>query len=205
MKFYLSSFKIGNEGKKLKGLVKNKKIGYIPNGMDFSEATLENREKLISYNLNNLRQLELEPEVLNLRNYFGKPNELAKKLDELKAVWISGGNVFVLRQAMKLSGFDRYVQTHLDKNFVYAGYSAAICVLCENLKPLKIVDKSEDFPYQEIQKTIWKGLGILTYTLLPHYKSDHPETEVISKAVQYCIENNIPYKTLKDGEVLILE
>ena len=40
--------------------------------------------------------------------------------------------------------------------------------------------------------------------ILPHYKSDHPESEDIDKEVEYCDKNNIPYKTLRDGEVMIL-
>ena len=41
--------------------------------------------------------------------------------------------------------------------------------------------------------------------LLPHYDSDHPESEDIAKEVEYCKNNNVPYKTLRDGEVIILE
>jgi hypothetical protein len=41
MKFYLSSFKIGNQGNKLKALVSNNKIGYIPNALDFNGANLQ--------------------------------------------------------------------------------------------------------------------------------------------------------------------
>jgi dipeptidase E len=132
-------------------------------------------------------------------------NKLTNKLDDLKAVYISGGNTFVLRQAMILSGFDRYIQTHLDKEFVYSGFSAAICILYKDMKALQMVDKADDFPYSEIKKTIWEGLGILDYLILPHYKSDHSESNDIDKEVEYCINNNIPYKTLKDGEVIILE
>jgi dipeptidase E len=206
MKFYLSSFKIGNQGKKLKSLVKNKKIGYIPNALDFTGANSEKINELNSISINELNQLGLEPEILDLKDYFGIPEKLYLKLDELKAVYISGGNTFVLRQAMRLSGFDRYVQTHLDDNdFVYAGFSAAICILYKDMEALQIVDKPDDFPYKEIKKTIWEGLGVLDYLILPHYNSDHSESEGINQEVDYCKKNNIPYKTLRDGEVIILE
>jgi dipeptidase E len=37
-----------------------------------------------------------------------------------------------------------------------------------------------------------------------HYKSDHPESTSIDKEVEYCEKNNIPYQTLKDGEVIVV-
>ncbi len=205
MKFYLSSYKIGNQGNKLKEMIPNKKIFYIPNAMDFTAKDLERKKINMSNQINSLKQLGLEPEVLDLRDYFGKSKELFKKLDEVKAIWINGGNTFVLRQAMKLSGFDRYIQTNLNNDFLYAGFSAALCILYKDMKSLQIVDDPYDFPYKEIKETIWEGLGILDYMILPHFDSDHPESEDIEKEVQYCIENNIPYKTLRDGEVIIIE
>lgn len=35
MKFYLSSYKIGNETEELKELARGKKIGFIPNALDY--------------------------------------------------------------------------------------------------------------------------------------------------------------------------
>jgi dipeptidase E len=52
---------------------------------------------------------------------------------------------------------------------------------------------------------IWEGLGIIDYVIVPHYKSDHPESEIMEEVVEYLIENKIPYKTLRDGEVIIVE
>ena len=205
MKFYLSSFKVGNKGKKLASFVKNKKIGYISNAMDFTEANPKRRNIHIANDLKELEELSLEPEVLDLKDYFGESKELFKKLDELKAVYISGGNTFVLRQAMRLSGFDNYIIKNLNNDFVYAGFSAAICILYKDMKVLQIVDKPNDFPYDEISETIWDGLGVLDYMILPHYKSDHPESEDIDKEVEYCKKNKVPYKTLSDGQVIILE
>jgi dipeptidase E len=45
---------------------------------------------------------------------------------------------------------------------------------------------------------------ILDYAIAPHYKSDHPESADIDKCVAYFKENNIRYKTLRDGEAIII-
>ncbi|HLD85169.1 MAG TPA: Type 1 glutamine amidotransferase-like domain-containing protein [archaeon] len=206
MKFYLSSYKIGNEPEKLKQLVSNGKIGYISNALDFSSANKERRKKHIESDITDLRNLGLEVELLDLKAYFGKQSGLKKKIDKLGEVFVSGGNTFVLRQAMKLSGFDKiFKQLVKRKDFLYAGYSAGICVLAPDLKALKIVDDPKDKPYRQVKQTIWKGLGFLDYIILPHYKSNHPESADIDKEVEYCKKNKIPFKTLRDGEVIIIK
>ena len=117
-----------------------------------------------------------------------------------------GGNTFVLRQAMKLSGFDAILKSMLKKdNILYGGYSAGICVLAPTMRGLELVDHPEAKPYGKKYKTIWEGLGILNYLIVPHYKSDHPESKRMNKVVKYVIDNKMLFKTLRDGEVIIIE
>jgi len=104
MKYYLSSYELGRETGKLESLAPKGKIGYIPNARDFTGADPERKAKRNTNDMNSLRELGLEVELVNLNDYFGKQDKLKKKLEELGAIFISGGNVFVLRQAMKLSG-----------------------------------------------------------------------------------------------------
>jgi dipeptidase E len=204
MKYYLSSYEIGNETEKLKTLVPKGKIGYIPNARDFTGADPERRAKRNENDMGSLRKLGLEVEMLNLQDYFGKRDELKKKLEELGAIFISGGNVFVLRQAMKLSGLDEILEEIKDTNFLYAGYSAAGCVLAPSLKGMDIVDPL-DTPYDEQKEILWDGLGFIDFRFMPHWDSNHPESADIDKEIAYCKENKIPYKAIRDGEVIIIE
>lgn len=204
MKFYLSSYELGNETEKLKNLVSKGKIGYIPNARDFTSADPERRAKRNDNNMGSLRALDLEVELVDLRNYFGKQDELKKKLAELGAIFISGGNVFVLRQAMKLSGLDEILKELLNTDFLYAGYSAAGCVLAPDLKGMELVDPL-DVPYNEQKEIIWEGLGFVDFRFMPHWDSNHPESADIDKEIAYCKENNISYRAIRDGEVIIIE
>ena len=205
MKFYLSSYKLGNETERLKMLIPHNKIGYIPNALDFSKADLERKKRHIEKDTAALRELGVGTEVIDLRDYFGKDDELEKKIRGLRAIFISGGNVFVLRQAMKLSGLDHILQKFKDKeDFLYAGYSAAGCVLFSDLNAYAIVDDPTDTPYEDQKEVIWEGLGLIDFAFMPHYKSDHPESVDIDKEVEFCEKNNIPYRTLHDGEVIII-
>lgn len=201
MKFYLSSYKVGDKTNLLKQMVKGK-IGFIPNSLDFVDdlSWRESNEK----NIRDLTDLGIEVELLDLRDYFGKKEKLKKKLDGLAGVWVRGGNTFILRRAMSLSGFDELIKKIERKDFLYGGYSAGVCVLAPSLKGLSQVDNPSLNPYNKSKKIIWEGLGLLNFLILPHYKSDHPESKLIDQEVEFCRKNKIPFKTLRDGETIIL-
>ncbi len=207
MKFYLSSYKIGNEIEKLKALipVNNKKTAYISNALDFS-SDVERRKQSEQSDIEQLKRFGLDVELLDLRNYFDKKSELMQRITDFGVIWVRGGNCFVLRQAMKLSGFDVVLKDLIKKDdILYGGYSAGVCVLAPTLRGMELVDDPNVRPYESQKETIWDGVGILNYSVAPHYKSDHPESGKVDEAVEYMIKNKIPLKTLRDGEVIIIE
>ena len=206
MKFYLSSYKIGNKVNRLKKMLpKNRKTAYIPNALD-GYPDLERSEESKRKDIAQLTELGLEVELIDLRKYFGKQKELSKKLSAFGVIWVRGGNTFVLRQAMALSGFDKIFKQLLNKKDVlYGGYSAGICILAPTLHGLELVDNKKQRPYGKKSKVMWQGLNVLDYCIIPHYKSDHPETKLVDKTVEYCIKNKILFKTLRDGEVIIID
>ena len=201
MKYYLSSYNIGGRPEKLQELARGKRIGVIPNAIDFLSRA--EWSKSTSQKTADLSDLSIDVVLLDLKEYFGRKEELQKVLETLGGVWVRGGNTFVLRQAMKLSGFDDLITSMERKDFLYAGYSAGICVLAPSLRALQQVDDPSQKPYGE-HEVIWDGLGLIDYIILPHYKSDHPESADIDKEVAFCQQNNIPYKTLRDGEVIVI-
>lgn len=206
MKLYLSSTKLRDETEKLVRLIPHKKIGYVPNAEDSTGADPERKKKHIEKDVDFLRALGLDVEIVDLRDYFGKQGQLKKIITELGAIFVSGGNVFVLRQAMKLSGLDHILKKlQSDPDFLYSGYSAAGCVLSLSLKPYEIVDDATDTPYIELKEVLWDGLGFINYAFLPHWQSDHPESAGVEKEIEFCKLKNIPYKALRDGEVIIIE
>ena len=208
MKYYLSSYKLGRETEKLKKLVKNTsgKFTYIPNARDFTGADLERKRQGTEEDMTQLREVGIEVELLDLQDYFGKQGELKEKLLSLGGVYISGGNSFVLRQAMRLSGLDSIILEMSDRaDFIYSGYSAAVCILCPTLKYYAITDDANNFPYHQLKEQIWEGLGVLDFIFEPHYHSDHPESASTDKEIQALIEDKVLFRAYKDGEVLILE
>ncbi len=204
MRLYLSSFKFGNHINKLRELVGlGSGAVIILNARDYKEP--ENRNQYLQWEIETLSGIGFNAEELDLRNYFGKEKELDNLLNKKQLVWIDGGNTFLLRRAMKQSGFDNVIKKLLkDDKIVYAGFSAACVVLQKDMHGLDIVDDPNIVSDGYENETIWEGLGLINFYLAVHYKSDHPESAVVDKEIELCEKNNIPYKTLRDGEVLIM-
>ncbi len=205
MKLYLSSYKLGNHPQSLANLIgKNKKIAIIPNALDVY-TDLERRADTLQREREGLLQIGLKPEELDLINYFGQPDNLNKKLSEFGAVWVLGGNTFALRRAFQETGMDVWLQEHRDDaNFVYAGYSAGVCVLSPSLVGLETVDEPHLIPSGYKPEIIWEGIGLIDFAFAPHYQSDHPESAAVNDEVEYYKKHGIKYRTLHDGEVIII-
>jgi len=205
MKLYLSSYKLGHKTDILKDWIKTNKdnrIALIQNAGDGYGSPPEVIAEKRASHTKLLSDIGFDVTVLDLKEYFGKEKQLIETIKSFRAFWVVGGNTFVLRQAMKLSGFDKFLLSLEDKDgYLYGGWSAGICVLASNLDGLKIVDDPKSNPYNT--EIIWQGLGLLDYLPLPHYQSDHPESSDIDKAVAYAQQNGINYKTLRDGEVIV--
>jgi dipeptidase E len=202
MQLYLSSFEFGNEVDTLKRLAAGRRLGFIPNALDHVQPA--NREKSNNQRLAELRGLGIDAIVLDLASFFGKPDALRAAVDDVDGLWVRGGNTFVLRKAMRLSGFDVAMDDLMTKDFLYSGYSAGVCVLAPRLDGLKRVDDPNVIPYPD-REPLWEGLGILDYLSLPHFQSNHTESAMIDQAVEHCTAEGIPFRTLRDGEVIVIE
>jgi len=209
MEYYLSSYKLGGEREvqQLKELIPpNNKTAYISNALDFSDDT-ERRAQSEQSDIDQLTAVGLDVGKIDLRDYFGQSEKLAEDIQKYGVIWIRGGNVFVLRQAMKLSGFDDILKklSEEDNDVLYGGYSAGVCVLAPSLKGLELVDDTTKLPYPQQQEPIWEGLNLLDYSVVPHYQSDHPETELVNEVVERYRNDGTPFKTLSDGEAIVIK
>lgn len=206
MKLYLSSYRLGNYADKLKELIgkENARVAVSVNALDFSTHT-DRKQAVLDRELEDIRSLGFDPVHLDLCNYF-KNDGLDDAIKEYDAVWFSGGNTFILAKAFKQSGFDELFQTRIKNgDLVYAGYSAAFCVLNTDLHGVELVDdrNAEAEGYESGE--IWEGLGVIDFYPIVHFRSDHPESDDVEKEYNYVVENNIPYKTFRDGDVYVVD
>lgn len=203
MKLYLSSYLLGNKIDEIKKWIKenNNKILLICNARDAKIQDEKEKNKILQ-NIKMLEDVGFQVKILDLKQYFNNKDTLEKDIANYSSFCVIGGNVFVLRQAMKLSGFDNFLRkiSNNDK-YLYIGYSAGSCVLSNSLKGFDLVDDPIN-PYND-DDVIYEGIGLINYNIAPHYKSNHKESEAVEKVVEYFNTNNIKYKALRDGDVLI--
>lgn len=209
MKLYLASYRLGEYPEKFTDLLgsvtKNKKVALITNALDFTNNYFE-LTKSVQRDKRDIEGLGLEVEEIDLREYFGKTEALRKKMQEFNAVYVRGGNVFVLRRAFAESGFDLILHEFAGRDdFVYAGFSAGMCVLSPNLSGLELVDDPEIDPEHYTQQRITKGLGLIDFSVAPHFRSDHPESQKINSVVDYYLNHAVVFVALTDTDILIQE
>jgi dipeptidase E len=204
MRLYLSSFRNGNKPEELLKLIgEGRRTALISNAQDWKSQA--DRTADLEQESARLKNMGLEPEEVDLRQYFDNQDGLLEALLKFDLIWVRGGNVFVLRRAFRQSGADIVIPNLLkDDALAYGGYSAGIDILQPHLHGIELVDDPYVVPDGYDKETIWDCLGLLPYCVAPHYKSDHPESADIDKTVDYYIENHIPFIALHDGEVIVI-
>jgi dipeptidase E len=142
---------------------------------------------------------------LDLRQSFGKPQELAERLRDVGLVWVVGGNAFLLRRAMRQSGFDRLIGDLLaEDRLVYGGWSAGAVVAGPDLRGIELMDDPQVVTPGYEPEICWSGLGLIQTRIVPHYKSDHPEAPDADRLVTRMLLEGTPHLALRDGETLIV-
>jgi len=203
----LSSFLLGNRPERLMELAGAKrKALVIANACDgFDPAK---RGLRVERELEALGALGFWAEELDLRKHFregGDREGLHAELFSAGLVWARGGNSFVLRRAMRQSGFDEILVEALRRDdLVFGGYSGGIAVLAPSLRGIELVNDIASAPEGYNPEVIWAGLGILPWSVVPHYKSPHWSSPGIDTVVAYLENHKVPYRTLSDGEALII-
>jgi dipeptidase E len=203
MRLYLSSFDLGDEPEQLVALAGSaRRAAIIVNALDNRP---DGRAVWLKKQTDKLVGLGFSVVELDLRSYFERSDELKRFLGDIDLVWINGGNAFILRRAMKQSGFDALIKCALARDeIVYAGFSAAAVIAYDSLRGLEIIDDAQDVPPGYDTNIVWEGLGLVPFAIAVHFKSDHSESELVDGEIAFYEANGIPYRTLRDGEALIV-
>jgi len=142
-------------------------------------------------------------EELDLRDYFSAPTELPKRLANLDLVWALGGNAFVLARAMTQARFRDALHQQLPRpEFTYGGYSAGACVAGPDLQGIDFIDDPTILPDGYPPATEPQCLRLVPYRIVPHWRSQHQESERAERAAAHLAKNGLPHRCLRDGEVV---
>ncbi|MBT0565607.1 Type 1 glutamine amidotransferase-like domain-containing protein [Williamsia sp. CHRR-6] len=193
MHLYLSSFGIGDHPDALVELVGvGARIGVVLNAIDdrsASDRTLAGRLES-----DELRRLGLVPTELDLRVATD-----VDRLAEVAAVWVRGGNTFVLRDALAVAGADEVISARVRaQTMTYAGYSAGGAVLAPDLDWVAEVDDS-----RAVASPRFDGLGLIDRPVVPHVGGRYPEALECSALSARLDAAGRAHVALRDGDVLI--
>lgn len=91
-------------------------------------------------------------------------SETAAALDDVDAVFVSGGNVFHLLSVLRRTGVDRLLTDRVHAGMLYLGASAGACVVGADIEPLGLLDDPTEAP----DLTSTTGLGWIDEVIVPH-------------------------------------
>jgi dipeptidase E len=121
-----------------------------------------------------------------------------------KVIWALGGNAFLLRRAMRESGFEDLIHGLLTEGIIYGGWSAGACVAGDSLRAIELMDVPEaTAPGYAQGEPIWDGLNLVPFSIIPHFRSNHPEATAAERAVQWARDHDIKFQALQDGAVIV--
>lgn len=206
MRLYLSSYRIGERAGSLLALLGGgTRAAIIENARDIlPPGPREALRHEVDEPAAELAALGIGAERLDLRAYFGRPEALATDLERFDLVWVTGGNSFVLRRAMKQSGFDEAILALLERDaIVYGGAGAGAMVAAPSLVGMHLMDDPDAAPLGYDAETPWDGLGLIDHAIVPHYRSPHPESAAAERAVRHLAARGLRYRALHDGEVVV--
>jgi dipeptidase E len=206
VKIYASSNALWSQPTRFRQLFKGSlEVAVIANALDFWDE--RRSRKHLESEFKRLSALGLRASEIDLRTFFAPGTSVRADLEKFGGVWVVGGNGFILRRAMSYSGFDEFVwhKQQTDPDFVYAGYSAGSCVLAPTLRGVELMDPPELAPKGYKAEIIWEGLGILDFSIAPHFESNIAESKQASDMVAYFEKYGMPYRALREGEAIVVD
>jgi dipeptidase E len=204
MKLYLSSYRIPTPDDLFELLPKppeETRTAIIINAKDDPRRT--DREERLHAFATDIANVGLHGTFVDLLEYTDKPVELAKELSRYDMLFACGGNTFLLRQAMRLSQFDRMTKKLLhDLDIVYAGESAGAIVAGTSLKGIEEMDELEAL---EGGEPIWEGLSLVNKQIIPHADNPDPRYAQRAREIASRISNPEHVQLLNDTQALVID
>jgi dipeptidase E len=208
VKLYLSSYRFGDRFDDLLAAVgPGGKAAIVSNAADF--IPMESRlayARTVFDPLAHFRDHGVDAADIDLRAFFGDPGALDTALADVRLVWANGGNAFLLRRAMRQSGLDDILRRRLAHDgLIYGGWSAGAVVAGPTLRGLDLMDDPDVVVDGYSPATVWDGIGLVDFAIVPHFESDSPEAEAAAGAQAYLQAVGIPHRTIRDGAVIVVD
>lgn len=80
-----------------------------------------------------------------------------------------------------------------------------MCCAAPTLRGIGLVDDPSAVSPGYMAETVWDGLDLIGYSVAVHYQSKDKQGDAIDRTIAYWQSRNMPYRTLRDGEVLVVD
>jgi dipeptidase E len=204
MRLYLASVDLGPDAARVLEIVEpSTRVAVIMNAWDGDPGS---RSEEASQLVAQFAQIGLDASELDLRDYFGDRTDepLRRRLVGIGLVFAHGGNTFVLRRAMRSSGFDHVIRDLVSADRVaYGGESAGAIVAGPTLRGLELGDDASVVPSGYPREVEWSGLGLVDWVPLPHADTDWwaAKARLVRDALA---ERGVAACLLRDDEVVVV-
>lgn len=200
MKLFLASLVINDsQAVELAKLVgkdqKDIKLALIENAAD---AYPEGNRAWVDDNRAAITSHDFDVEIIDIRRYKDKLDELKARLMTKDVIWFGGGNTYYLRWLLKNIGLDATLPELLNTGIVYGGGSAGAIVAGPTLKHFEPADDPSEAP-----EAIMDGLSLTGTVVVPHM--DNPKfASVISAINDALVADGYNTAPLGDAQTLIV-
>lgn len=204
MRLFLASYRFGAHRDRFLSLTDGPgRIAVIANAADSWPAAA--RASAVTSEFTLLRSAGFLPVEVDLREL--EPSTCGEVLEAFPAVWVRGGNTFVLRRRMASSGADEALVRLLERDaLAYGGYSAGACVMGPTLRGVEYADPPEEVRPTTGEDVLWDGLGVIEEILVPHWESDALDPDGAAGAMAAaCRAAGRTVRTLTDDQVYITD
>jgi dipeptidase E len=204
MRLFLSSYRAGKHDDKLLEFLNGiNDVGVITNAKDYK--TPEGRAQRVGESFDFFKSLGVQPTEIDLRPYFHKDGA-DKLLDKHRFIWLAGGNVFLLRRALKYTGLDKSLRDKVTPDKIILGGESAGAIIVGPTLKYSEVDTDEDspnyIPAGYDKEAIWSGLNLVDFVPVPHYQT--PDYIGIDDYIKNLEKDNIPHKKMTDDQAIVI-
>jgi dipeptidase E len=204
MRLYLASAHLGAAPERVLEIVEpGARVAVIMNAWDGDPGS---RAEEASHMLAQFSSLGLEAGELDLREHVADDSDarLRRRLAGVGLVFAHGGNTFVLRRAMRASGFDHVIRQLVSEDrLAYGGESAGAIVAGPTLHGLELGDDLSVIPAGYRPDVEWSGLGLVDFVPLPHADTDWWAAKALLVR-DALAEQGVSARLLGDDDVVVV-
>ncbi|MFD2757218.1 Type 1 glutamine amidotransferase-like domain-containing protein [Gulosibacter faecalis] len=167
-------------------------IGRVPEHVSMPDWIYEERQRIVEQvgTVDDLFLAEM------------KADEVTAALDRIDALYVRGGNTFLLRDAMRISGADKLIVERVKAGLPYIGLSAGSVVAGPSLEPIVPMDDPDEAP----NLPSYRGLGLIDSVIVPHADGQLPPypPEIIEQIVA-TYGDRYQLQLLEDDQAFVVD